>query len=582
MPDMSSRPSILRRAFRLLLALCLVAALAGATYLAGYYTQRFGLNPAHSVLTRVERKLKALAGQPSPLAQKMAQIESTHLRLVGQVYPQPGNDWVNGGSLTLWGDRLLVMNHKGESFVLREDEGALRRTPIVPPENGLEAYKSLARTGKYQGYQHLFQRVRFNHMLYVDEGGIRGLVLSYTRFDADRECYGTRVSWLPIPEAVRDVADLKNAASDWKTLFDTYPCQPLNPAGTALSGLGAGGRMAFRAPSTLYLSSGDYELDGILTYDAGIQSDQTSFGKIMAIDLVTGQSRIVSKGHRNPGGIAIDKLGRLWTVEHGYRGGDELNLIREGGNYGWPEETLGTLYSGLPMPIKGDYARHDLHDKPVYAWLPSVAPSSLVALDGFDPAWDGDLIAGSLSSAEFGQSLFHIRIEGERVLFVERIALGQRVRFVTQVGPDRIAVLTDRNDLILFRAERRPDPLEDVRKRVAAEFPPALAQRVLSTLDACNQCHSFEQYVNGTGPSLNGVAGRKIATTTFSGHSPSLRARGGVWDDETLKVYLRDPNAFAPGTGMPDPEIDDPDLLDALIWALKQVDTDDPKHMTYN
>ena len=156
------------------------------------------------------------------------------------------------------------------------------------------------------------------------------------------------------------------------------------------------------------------------------------------------------------------------------------------------------------------------------------------------------------------------------------------MRFVTQVGPDRIAVLTDRNDLILFRAERRPDPLEDVRKRVAVEFPPALAQRVLSTLDACNQCHSFEQYVNGTGPSLNGVAGRKIATTTFSGHSPSLRARGGVWDDETLKVYLRDPNAFAPGTGMPDPEIDDPDLLDALIWALKQVDTDDPKHMTYN
>ncbi len=564
---------------RLIWSAVILAMLLGASVF-GYVARQEQITPLHSVMVKVNRVLRRAEGGPTLTERRTDRIETTFLRLNGTVYPMPNNDFVRGGALTVWGDDLLVMNRAGTIYLLDEASG-LQATEITPPENGLAAYVSLSTTPDYADYLHKPSQFRFNDIEYIKTTDLHGLALSFTFFDPEQRCYGTRISWLPLAEDAGPET-LKTAADEWQTVFDTYPCQPLNPDWTALDGLAAGGRLAFSAPSTLYLGSGDYHLDGIHTYDAGLQDPDSAFGKIMAIDLRTREARVFATGLRNTQGVAVDGQGRLWTTEHGLRGGDELNLVREDTNYGWPIETLGTLYSGLPVPGVPDYGRHTSFEPPIYAWLPSAAVSSLMVIDGFDPAWDGDLLAGSLSSEEFGQSLYRIRIRDERVVFVERIKLERRIRYLTQYGPDKIAVWLDSNELVIFTGSRRADPLERTRMALRATYDETLANQAIATLEACSQCHSFEQFEHGSAPSLNGLPGRKIAITSYTGYSDALRAKGGAWTDEALSAYLIDPESFASGTIMPAPGLEEGPLLDAVIWALKQANTEDDTHLTYN
>lgn len=147
-----------------------------------------------------------------------------------------------------------------------------------------------------------------------------------------------------------------------------------------------------------------------------------------------------SHGHRNPQGAALHPAtGRLWTVEHGARGGDEINVPMRGKNYGWPVISYGRHYSGMKI---GEGTRKEGMEQPVYYWDPSIAPSGMVFVtsDRF-PAWRGNLLVGALR----GQMLVRLELDGEKVVGEERMLqkLGERIRDVRQ-GPDGlIYLLTD-------------------------------------------------------------------------------------------------------------------------------------------
>jgi glucose/arabinose dehydrogenase len=137
-----------------------------------------------------------------------------------------------------------------------------------------------------------------------------------------------------------------------------------------------------------------------------------------------------SKGHRNPQGATL-RDGTLFTVEHGARGGDELNRPEAGRNYGWPVITDGLDDSGARIGVGTE--REGL-EQPLFFWDPSISPSGLALYEGaLFPDWRGDLLAGGLS----GQMLVRLRLEGDRVVDEERLLEGQvgRVRDV-RVGPD--------------------------------------------------------------------------------------------------------------------------------------------------
>jgi glucose/arabinose dehydrogenase len=138
---------------------------------------------------------------------------------------------------------------------------------------------------------------------------------------------------------------------------------------------------------------------------------------------------IWSYGHRNLLGITFDKDGRLWEQEMGPKGGDEVNLIQPGLNYGWPNVSNGSHYDGRDIP---DHKAGDGYEAPKAWWNPSISPGGLLYYSGnLFPQWKGSLFIGGLSS----QSLIRVKLDGDKAEKADQWDMGARIREVEQ-GPD--------------------------------------------------------------------------------------------------------------------------------------------------
>lgn len=159
-----------------------------------------------------------------------------------------------------------------------------------------------------------------------------------------------------------------------------------------------------------------------LNRDGSVPSDNPFVGQDGA------QPAIWSYGHRNPQGAAMDGEGRIWVNEHGARGGDEVNLIRKGANYGWPVIAYGRHYSGGEI---GEGTEKEGMEQPVHYWDPSIAPSGMTFYDGQVSDWQGDAFVGALKFD------YIARLSGDPLREVEQIE-GPETRRVRDVrtGPD--------------------------------------------------------------------------------------------------------------------------------------------------
>ncbi len=216
------------------------------------------------------------------------------------------------------------------------------------------------------------------------------------------------------------------------------------------------GRMAFDHDGYLFLTVGDRLYPPELLAEHPAQDPSTDFGTIVRlhddgripednpfVDLPGHRPEIWSYGHRNQQGLAVHPVtGQVWSNEHGPRGGDELNLVLPGRNYGWPVVTYGINYDGTP--ITPDAKRRDT-EAPRWVWVPSIATSGLVFYDGDRfPWWKGDAFVGGL----VGEQLSRVTLDGDRPVGVEALLVGVlgRIRDVRQ-GPDGLIYLAveDRN-----------------------------------------------------------------------------------------------------------------------------------------
>jgi glucose/arabinose dehydrogenase len=151
---------------------------------------------------------------------------------------------------------------------------------------------------------------------------------------------------------------------------------------------------------------------------------------------------IWSYGHREPSGLTFDGEGQLWNVENGPRGGDELNRVRKGHNYGWPVITWGHRYDAVP--VGSNTARLGM-EQPVVSWVPSPAVSDVEWYDGAAfPRWKGSFLVGSFKQRD----LFRVTVEGPRATLIETVLHNvDRIRDIA-TGPDgMIYLLTDSGDL---------------------------------------------------------------------------------------------------------------------------------------
>ena len=216
-----------------------------------------------------------------------------------------------------------------------------------------------------------------------------------------------------------------------------------------------GSRIAFGPDGMLYASFGErsdtpmrpnaQRLDGHLGKVIRIRPDGSVPQDNPFVGRADAKPEIWTLGHRNPQGLAFDAQGRLWQVEHGTRGGDELNLIQRGKNYGWPLQAYGIEYSGA-QPITSALGPSAPAvagmEQPTYFWDPVIAPSGLQYYTGNAfPAWRGSLFVGGLG----GKKLVRLALDGTRVVGEEWLLAdrNQRVRDVKQ-GPDGLLyVVTD-------------------------------------------------------------------------------------------------------------------------------------------
>ena len=197
-------------------------------------------------------------------------------------------------------------------------------------------------------------------------------------------------------------------------------------------------------PDHLLLTAGVHKL-----YQHPAFPDAKYLGKVLRLEIQTGEVEVLAEGLRNSQGLVRDADGNLWATDHGPQGGDELNLLQAGGNYGWPHVTYGIEYGNrVPEEMEyNDVGQHDGFLRPVYAWIPSPAISAMAVNDEQQlPLWKDDLLVTSLKD----RSLFRFRRHGTDVQYFERIELGYRIRDIAIMPDGRIALFNGEEMRIHF------------------------------------------------------------------------------------------------------------------------------------
>lgn len=277
----------------------------------------------------------------------------------------------------------------------------------------------------------------------VLQGGQAGLfdVILHPDFATNSIVYLTYAHGTPAANATR----VARARFDGSALLDLKVIFEAAPAKDTLNHFG--GRMAFLPDRTFLLTLGDS-----FEYREQAQNPRSDLGKIVHLaddgkaaspqsDIATAAPRLYTMGHRNEQGLLVDSTsGRVYETEHGPRGGDELNIIVAGRNYGWPLITYGMDYSGA---FVSPYKSLPGLEQPLLQWTPSIAPSGLALYRGDRfPDWQGDLFVGALAFEQLHRIDLDTqgRVVGEDILLTE---LHQRIRDVRCAPDGYLYVTTD-------------------------------------------------------------------------------------------------------------------------------------------
>ena len=360
--------------------------------------------------------LAAVAAGCTPVAaQPAVQQSEEHRFRVDTVASGLASPW---GMAFLPGGDILVTEKRGRVRLVRD--GALQAAPV---EGGPEV-RVMGQGGLLDVEAH--PRFAENRLVYLTftKGGERGGTTTLARARWD----GTRLTGLQ-ELLVGDAWGRGGAHFGSRIVFDG--------AGHVFFGIGD------RGEKTPAQDPSNHKGSIMRLHDDGrVPRDNPFVGRDGF------RPEIWSYGHRNPQGMALHPTtGELWETEHGARGGDEINVVRAGRNYGWPAITHGIDYNG--QPISPDTARAGMEQPRAY-WVPSIAPSGLAFYTGAAfPRWRGNLFAGALA----GEQLRRVVLDGDRVVRQEVLLRGTigRIRAVKQ-GPDgHLYLLTDAANGALVR-----------------------------------------------------------------------------------------------------------------------------------
>lgn len=439
---------------------------------------------------------------------------------------------MDGGAIEPYRDGLLVVNGDGLFYRLTPgDDGTLTSTRLdLPPPADRPRFLA------DQEDPDRAPRLRVTGMAIEPATDTPRIFVAHQSWNSTGRCFTLRVSVAALEPPAGTAA-----AGVWTPLFDSFPCLPFS---AGFDDSETGGRLEW-IDGALLLTVGDHGFDG-RRGPALAQSDDNAYGKVIRIEL-SGSYRIWSKGHRNPQGLLVDRAGRIWVAEHGPSGGDEINLLEAGGNYGWPLATYGTDYGSRIWPLAPTALDHGSFNEPLYAFIPSAGISNLIDVtSSLFPQWQGDLLVGSMRR----RNLFRVRLRGDRVTFVEPVAIGYEIRDLAE-GPDgRIYLWTDESAIITLA-------------------PASGEARGIAAFDRCRLCHEPAADGARIAPSLRGIVGSGVAAASGYEYSPGLANLGGTWTEDRLDAFLEDPGGYARGSQMEAGRVADAAERKAIIEFLK-------------
>ena len=547
----------------------------GAVFTAGAYTGRWAVKNQTSA--RFREAFSSLLGAKPPSDDLAAtgdwQPKNTDLvQIETSIVHLPNSDGWGGGIQPLDDGRIFYGTRTGEFGVIGNDG----ITTVLPfkIEMNLDALKHHP-VFKLKNFNYNWVRVTDINLSRIGEGRYQ-LLVGHHYFEPKEQCMELRLS-----RAVINVkgSDIK-LSEPFRTILTTKPCITFNSPEYefAFEGHFSGGRIARLAGNQVLFTTGDHGWVGLRGYPAVSQDDNSTLGKVLLIDVATNDVSIYAKGLRNPQGLTIDSKGRIWETEQGPRGGDELNLIVKGENYGWPDSTYGTDYGPRPWPINVEQGRHFAGISPQFAWNPSIGVSNVIEVTSKEfPLWKGDLLVLSL----VGQTIHRLRLEDTRIVYDEPINFqGDRLRDIVELKNGLIAVLTDHGTVLLLRNADRNDkaPYLDVNRQQprtsdlsAQQRAVAIAGRyagneevaaVSEQLSAaatrgeqvfkanCASCHSLDTASIVVGPSLMGVIGRKVGSSTEFAYSAALSGKREAWSSRHIVDFAVNPAGIYAGTSM--------------------------------
>jgi glucose/arabinose dehydrogenase len=472
-----------------------------------------------------------------------------------------------GGGLDRFGDRVLLGTGDGSLYLLDIPHGrdamkveALKtRVPNNRDEFAAAFGGSSRAPVRSSGYSEAGAprvqtwRFRVADVITRTHGDSIQLFASHHHWKADGGCFVVRVSML---EAPADNFAANVADAQWRTLYESSPCiamqGPQRKRGkNPFRGEEIGGRLAFVDDRTLLLTLGDHGFAGIESLQAYAQDAEAEYGKTIRIDVESGAATIFTMGHRNPQGLYVTPQGEIWSTEHGEQGGDEVNVLEQGANYGWPTVTYGTGYGSMLWPVSKTQGTHVGFREPRFAWVPSIGVSEIIRLESprAFPIWQGNFMVGSLAT----RSLYRLEVADQRVVFAEPIAFGKRVRDLLELNDGRLLAWTDDAALVTIEPAEGND-----------------GETLFAT--QCSGCHGIvDGMAHRLGPDLHGIVGRGIASASgYDEYSPALRAQRGEWSVERLDAFLKNPQQAVPGNAMAIAGVADDEQRRLIIEFMKQ------------
>ena len=442
------------------------------------------------------------------ITQEVSPILATHLYEIQSDIVELETFPNRGGAIETIGDNLLLATPRGRIALIDKD-GKVEYLPLRVPMNESASEVPIRWSGFRVADILLHERQPDSFTLYVSHHYFAG------------DCIDFRVS----STTLRTDESGAYFSSGWKTEFKSNPCisrEVFDFGGRG--GIQSGGRMLMDGPEHLLLVTGDhayyewYQEENPQEPDPVVEAD-SHIGKLVRIELASGEVEVIAGGFRNPQGFARDADGNLWQTEHGPQGGDELNLVRRGLNYGWPYVTHGIQYGNKIWPYSKTQGRHDEFEKPVFAWIPAIGISNLIVSDSrYFPLWQDDLLIASLIT----RSLYRVRLNEGHVIYVEKIEIGARIRDITQMADGRIALLTDSaNILFLQRAPFYCQSENDVES--------------IYSYDAENVCIDLSKLIVGS----DDLEIRSLSSGHFD--STAIRSLFNVFIHDNRLIYVKSP-----------------------------------------